>query len=77
MARTKDRRAPRLLVAQLIYATRLRSGKTLKQFAAMCGLSEPTLSRLERGLLRVTDERALKIAPHLPGKAKWWEIISD
>ena len=77
MARTKDRRAPRLQVAHLIYTTRLRSGKTLKEFAAMCGLSEPTLSRLERGLLRVTDERALKLAPHMPGRCKWWEIVSD
>jgi len=77
MARTKDSRAPRLHVARLIYTTRLRSGKTLKQFAALCGLSEPTLSRLERGLLRVNDERALKLAPHLPGRCKWWKIISD
>ena len=77
MARTKDRRAPRNEVARLIYTTRLKSGKTLKQFAALCGLSEPTLSRLERGLLRVTDSHALKLAPHMPGKARWWEIISD
>lgn len=77
MARTKDRRAPRTMVSQLIYTTRLRSGKTLKQFAGMCGLSEGTLSKLERGLLRVTEASARGLAPHLPGKAKWWEIISD
>ena len=77
MARTKDRRAPRLQVAHLIYTTRLRSGKTLKQFAAMCGLSEGTLSKLERGLLRVTEVSARGLAPHLPGRCKWYEIISD
>ena len=77
MARTKDNRAPRLRVAQLIYITRLRSGKTLKQFAAMCGLSEGTLSKLERGLLRVTEVSARGLAPHLPGRCKWYEIISD
>ena len=77
MARKNDRRAPRHQVAALIYTTRLRSGQTLKQFAARAGLSEATLSRLERGLLRVTDAHAEKLAPLLPGKAKWWEIISD
>lgn len=77
MARTKDRRAPRLHVSQLIYITRLRSGKTLKQFSAMCGLSEGTLSKLERGLLRVTEVSARGLAPHLPGRCKWYEIISD
>ena len=77
MARTTDRRAPRTQVAQLVYITRLRSGKTLKQFAALCGVSEGTLSKIERGLLRVTEASARGIAPHLPGKAKWYEIISD
>jgi len=77
MARTKDRRAPRTQVAQLVYITRLRSGRTLKQFAALCGVSEGTLSKIERGLLRVTEVSARGIAPHLPGRCKWWEIISD
>lgn len=77
MARQHDRRAPRDKVAQLVYVTRLRSGKTLKQFADMCGLSEGTLSKIERGLLRVTEVSARGLAPHLPGKCRWWEIISD
>ena len=77
MARTRDRRAPRHKVAGLIYTTRLRRGLTLKQFAAQAQMSEATLSRLERGLLRVTDAYAVKLAPLMPGRCRWWEIISD
>jgi len=53
---------PSSLVPTTLQAARLAQGLSLSSLAARCGVSAPTLSRLENGTRQATDDEATAIA---------------
>lgn len=56
---------------------RTQEGLTQEQAAKKCGVSQPTLSRAERGDPTVTVTTARTIAAGTKGKVHWSEIFDE